>query len=83
MVGNDSVIVLGGVVGAIGQTRSAQSRNFGLEDLDIGWIGGCTARTGTKGTRVDGLLLLRVVDHPFGPNAEECGEVSLVQMDHM
>ena len=40
------------------------------------------ARTGTKGTRIDGFLLLRVVYHPFGPNAEECSEVSLVQMDY-
>ena len=82
MVGNDSVIVLGGVVGAIGQTRSAQSGNFGLEDLDIGWISGCADRLGSKGTWVDGLLLLRIVDHSFGPNAEECSKISLVQMDH-
>ena len=82
MVGNDSIITLSGVIGAVGKTRSAQSGDFCLEDLDIGWISGCTARMGSKGTRIDGFLLLRVVYHPFGPNAEECSEVSLIQMDY-
>ena len=74
MVGNDSVIALDGVVGAVGKTRSAQSGNFCLKNLDIGWIGGCAARTGSKGTRI--------VDHPFRPNAEECSQIGLVQVNH-
>ena len=82
VVRDDSIITLGGIVGAVGKTRLAQSANFSLEDLDIGWISGCAPRPSTKGTWVDGLLLLRIVDHSFGPNAEECSQISLVQMDH-
>ena len=83
MVGDDSVLALGCIVGAVGKTGLAESGNFSLEDLDIRWIGGCMARTGSKGTRVDGFLLFRIVDHSFGPDAEECSQISLVQMDHM
>ena len=56
VVRDDSIITLGGIVGAVGKTGLAESGNFSLEDLDIRWIGGCMARTGSKGTRVDGFL---------------------------
>ena len=82
MVGDDSVIALGGVIGTVGKTGSAESGNFSLENLNIRLNGGYSARTGAKGTRIDGFLLFRIVDHSFGPNTEECHEISLVQMDH-
>ena len=81
MVRDDSIITLGCIIRTVGKTGSAEGGNFCLEDLDIGWISGCTTRTGTKGTRVDSLLLLRIVDHPFGPNTEECCEVSFIEKD--
>ena len=82
MVGDDPVVTLGGVVGAVGKTGSTECGNFSVENLDVRWIGGCSARTCTKGTRIDGFLLFRIVDHSFGPNAEECSEVSFIRVDH-
>ena len=82
MVGDDPVIALSVIIGAVGKTRSAQSCNFCLKNLDIGWIGGCAARTGSKGTRIDGFLLFRIVDYPFRPNAEECSQIGLIQVNH-
>ena len=82
MVGNDSVIALGGVIGSVCKTGAAECGNLRLEDLDIWRISGCAAWTGSKRTRVDGLLLLRIVDHSFGPDAEECSQISLIEMDH-
>ena len=83
MVGDDSVIALGGVIGTVGKTGSAESGNFSLENLNVGGISGCLARTGTKGTRINCFLLFRIVDHSFGPDAEKCSQIGLRQMDDM
>ena len=82
MVWDYLVVALCGIIWTICKTGPAQSRDLGLECLNVWWVRGSAARTGAERPRIDGLLCFRIVDHFLGPDTEQGGEIGFVEVDN-